>query len=149
MGFSHPCGQEGGVCDDPSMPELTLVIKPGGCPNPLNPKSKGVLPMALLGSDEIDIYDIDVSSIEINGVSPLRSGHEDVGGPVDEPMEGCECAEGDEDGVRDLTLKFSTQAIVATLGSVSRGDKIELTLTGMMSDGSPFEASACVVIVGK
>jgi hypothetical protein len=149
MGFSHMCGEEGGDCGDPEETEMTLVIKPGGCPNPLNPKSKGVLPMALLGSEGLDIDDIDVSSIEINGVSPLRSNHADVGGPAGETMEDCECAEGDEDGILDLTLKFSTQAIVATLGTLSRGDVVELTLTGMLSDGTTFEASECMVIVGK
>ena len=149
MGFSHMCGEEGGDCGDPVVTEMTLVIKPGSCPNPLNPRSKGVLPMALLGSEGMDLDDIDVSSIEINGVSPLRSNHGDVGGPAEEATEGCECAEGDYDGILDLTLKFSTQAIVATLGSVSRGDLVELTLTGMMSDGTSFEASECVLIVGK
>ncbi len=149
MGFAPVCGQGGGDCGDPEVAEMTLVIKPGGCPNPLNPRSKGVLPMALLGSDGMDIDDIDVSSIEINGVSPLRSNHEDVAGPAGETTEDCECAEGYEDGITDLTLKFSTQAIVATLGPLSRGDVIELTLTGMLSDGTTFEASECMLIVGK
>ena len=149
MGFAPVCGQGGGDCGIPDMTKLTLVIKPGGCPNPLNPRSKGVLPMALLGAENVDIDDIDVSSIEINGVSPIRTSHEDVGGPTDRVTEDCECAEGDYDGILDLTLKFSTQAIVATLGDVSRGDVIELMLTGMMTDGTAFEANECVVIVGK
>jgi hypothetical protein len=149
MGFAPVCGQGGGDCGDPQVTELTLVIKPGGCPNPLNPKSKGVTPMALLGSDGMDIDNIDVSSIEINGVSPIRSNRDDVGGPAREAAEDCECAEGDYDGIFDLTLKFSTQEIVATLGAVSRGDVVELTLTGTLNDGTAFEASECVVIVGK
>jgi hypothetical protein len=128
---------------------MTLVIKPGGCPNPLNPKSKGVLPMALLGSSGFELSDIDVSSIEINGVSPLRYNYEDVGGPGTGTSEDCECDEGDEDGTVDLTLKFSTPDIVATLGSLASGDQVTVTLTGVMTDGMAFEASECVVIVGK
>jgi hypothetical protein len=149
MGFAPVCGEGGGDCGLPTVVNPTLVIKPGGCPNPLNPKSRGVLPMALLGADDFDINDIDVSTLEINGVSPLRSNHEDVGGPVDREVEECECAEGDYDGIMDLTLKFSTPAIVATLGSLSRGDVVELTLTGTMLDGTSLESSECVVIVGK
>jgi len=149
MGFAPVCGEDGGDCGQPEVVELTLVIKPGGCPNPLNPKSRGLLPMALLGDNETDIADIDVSTIQIGGVSPVRSGHEDVGGPAAEAVEDCGCAEGDYDGIADLTLKFSTQAIVGVIGPVSRGDVVPLTLTGTMLDGTPFEASACVVIVGK
>lgn len=148
MGFAPVCGEGGGDCGQQPT-ELTLVIKPGGCPNPLNPTSKGVLPMAILGGEGTDIDDIDLASIEINGVSPLRSNHEDVGGPAGETAENCECVEGACDGILDLTLKFSTPEIVATLGPVSRGDIIELRLTGALHDGSTFEASECVVIVGK
>lgn len=148
MGFAPVCGEGGGDCGQ-DLTELTLVIKPGGCPNPLNPKSKGVLPMALLGGQNADIDDIDVSSIEINGVSPLRSNFEDVGGPADETLEDCECAEGAFDGILDLTLKFSTPEIVATLGPVTRGDVIELTLTGKLHNGTTFKASDCIVIVGN
>jgi hypothetical protein len=149
MGWAPVCGQGGGDCGLVEEPEVTLVIKPGGCPNPLNPRSKGVTPMALLGADGLSVEDIDVSSIEINGVSPLRSNYEDVGGPAGETMEDCECAEGDYDDIMDLTLKFSTQELLATLGSLSRGDVVELTLTGVMSDSTAFEASECMVIVGR
>jgi hypothetical protein len=149
MGWAPACGEEGGDCNELEAPEITLVIKPGGCPNPLNPRSQGVTPMALLGSDGMSVEDIDVSSLEINGVSPLRSSYEDVGGPVGEPAEDCECAEGDYDDIMDLTLKFSTQALIATLGEVSRGDVVELTLTGMLGDGTSFETSECMVIVGR
>jgi hypothetical protein len=149
MGFAPVCGEGGGDCGLPTVVNPTLVIKPGGCPNPLNPKSRGVLPMAILGADDFDISDIDVSTLEINGVSPLRSSHEDVGGPAGYEVEECECAEGDYDGIMDLTLKFSSQAIVAALGSLSRGDVVELTITGTMLDGTSLESSECVVIVGK
>ena len=149
MGFAPACGEGGGDCNVPEAVEFTLVIKPGSCPNPLNPKSKGVLPMALLGSAEWDIGDIDVSSLQIGGVSPLRSSIGDVAGPAGDPVADCLCREGGPDGVADLKLKFSTQAIVATLGPVARDDLVELKLVGSLIDGTEFESAACVVIVGK
>jgi glucose/arabinose dehydrogenase len=42
-----------------------LDIRPGGCPNPLNTHSRGVVPMALLGSAAFDVKQIDVSTITI------------------------------------------------------------------------------------
>jgi hypothetical protein len=68
------------------VPELTLEvavdIKPGSCPNPLNVKSKGVLPVAILGTEDFDVNQIDIASIRLEGVAPIRSSYEDVATPV-------------------------------------------------------------------
>ena len=60
----------------------------------------------------------------------------------------CDCAFDGADGYGDLTLKFQTQDIVDALGPVAPGDVKVLTITGALLDGTPFEASDCVVIVG-
>ena len=44
---------------------VAVDIKPGSCPNPLNIKSKGVLPVAILGTEDFDVKDIKVNSIRI------------------------------------------------------------------------------------
>ncbi|UCD27645.1 MAG: DUF3466 family protein, partial [Planctomycetota bacterium] len=46
---------------------LSLDIKPGSCPNPLNTntRSKGRLPMAILGTDNFDVIQIDANTISI------------------------------------------------------------------------------------
>ncbi len=62
--------------------QTNFDIKPGSCPNPLNVKSNGVLPVAILGTATFDVNDIDVSTLEINGVSPIKSSIEDVAAPV-------------------------------------------------------------------
>ncbi len=56
---------------------FTVDIKPQSCPNPLNVKTKGVLPVAILGTD-LDVRNIDISTLRFNGVAPVRSGFEDV-----------------------------------------------------------------------
>ncbi|MHC4346223.1 MAG: hypothetical protein ACYSUP_16230, partial [Planctomycetota bacterium] len=42
--------------------EVAVDIKPQSCPNPFNIKSKGVLPVAILGTDEFDVEDVNTAS---------------------------------------------------------------------------------------
>jgi hypothetical protein len=65
--------------------EVELDLKPESCPNPFNPKSKGVYPVAILGSDALDVNSIDISTIELAGVAPIRVRVEDVTGPWTPP----------------------------------------------------------------
>ena len=51
---------------------VAVDIKPGSCPNPLNVKSKGVLPVAVLGTEEFDATQMDPASVRLEGVPPLR-----------------------------------------------------------------------------
>ena len=129
--------------------DVEVDIKPGSCPNPLNVKSKGLLPVAVLGSEGFDVTDIDVSTVELVGVSPIESGVEDVSRPVADKQDPCDCTTEGPDGHDDLTLKFKTKDIVKALGKVEDGQEIELTLTGVLNDGTEIEGSDCVVIIKK
>lgn len=51
------------------------------------------------------------------------------------------------DGHLDINVKFSTQEIAATLGDVTRGDVVTLTMDGFLSDGSPISGEETVWIV--
>ena len=143
--LEYPAGIE--YLPEPIIP-INLDIKPGSCPNPLNTKSQGVLPIAILGTEEFEVSTIDVASIFLNGVPTIRSSYEDVGGPVADPNE-CECTTDAGDGFDDLVLKFYTQQIVGTLGEVNTGDILTLPLTGVLNDGTSIEGGDCVVIVGS
>ena len=130
----------------------TVDIKPGSCPNPLNVKDNGVLPVAILGSEYFDVFNIDPASIRLEGVAPIRSSYEDVATPVSDTEDVCECTTEGPDGYIDLVLKFNAQDIVAALDEVSDGDLLELSLTGALAEvfgGSPIEGSDCVVIIKK
>ncbi|MGD8500457.1 MAG: hypothetical protein PVJ86_07400 [Phycisphaerales bacterium] len=122
-----------------------IDIKPGSCPNPLNLNSKGVLPVAILGSEGFDVTTIDPDSILLEGVAPIRSSYEDVSTPVSEDE--CACTTEGPDGFLDLTLKFKTQEIVAAIGEVSDGDLLSLTLTGEDISGVSIEGTDCVVVI--
>ncbi|MHC4088418.1 MAG: hypothetical protein ACYSWZ_20630, partial [Planctomycetota bacterium] len=127
---------------------VAVDIKPGSCPNPLNVKSKGVLPVAILGTADYDITTIDIASIRLAGVEPLRSGYEDVAAPV-LPADDCNCTEAGPDGFLDLTLKFKTQRIVEAVGDVNHGDGLMLELTGVLYDEMPIEGADCILIRGR
>ena len=133
--------------------EVPVDVKPQSCPNPVNVKGRGVLSVAILGTDSLDVNDIDVGTVELEGVSPLRSEVEDVATPfvgtISSPRDRNECTEAGLDGNDDLTLKFDTEAIVAALDSVSDGDVLVLTLTGNLLNGRAITGEDVVVIVKK
>ena len=131
---------------------VKIDIKPGSCPNPLNPKSKGVLPVAVLGSEDFDVTTIDVESVALSLtgvepiVAPIRHDYEDVATPFDGEL--CDCHDLDGDGYLDLTLKFSTSELVETLGLEDfSGETIPLTLTGNLMEeegGTAIEGQDCI-----
>ncbi|MCH8293298.1 hypothetical protein IH992_19630 [Candidatus Poribacteria bacterium] len=129
--------------------KVELDIKPTSCPNPLNVNSKGNLPVAILGTDELDVNDIDVSTVQLEGVAPIRSAIEDVAAPVVNRQDDCDCTTDGPDGFNDLTLKFDTQEIVAALGPVNDGDEVVLALTGNLKDGTPIKGIDCTLIKSK
>jgi len=118
--------------------EVPVDIKPQSCLNPLNVKSKGVLPVSILGTEDFDVTTVDIATLALNGVSPVRSALEDVATP--------DCTELGGDGFTDLTLKFRAQDVVAVLGTVSDGDVLVLQLTGNLLDGTPIAGEDVVII---
>jgi len=131
-------------------------IKPRSCPNPLNVRPyyneehqpRGVLPAAILGTEDFDVNDVDPTTVTLEGVSPLRWDYKDVAAPVVEPQGECDCTEDGPDGYLDLTLKFSRYHILEALGWPSNGE-IPLTITGTLYDGEDFTGIDCVVIINS
>jgi predicted outer membrane repeat protein len=128
---------------------VSLDIKPQSCPNPLNVREKGILPVAILGTADLDVNDIDPSSVQLEGVPTLRSSVDDISTPVADPLYECDCTTNGADGFDDLELKFDTQEIIAALGAFNDGDEIVLTLTGNLFDGKAIEGQDCIIIKSK
>ncbi len=137
-----------------------LDIKPGSCPNSFNRNSNGVLPVALVGTDDFNVLDVDLSTLELSradGVggqaTPLEgppgphSVVEDAATPFDGEL--CDCHELEGDGPDDLSLKFDSPEVVAELelDDFSRRDLVELCVSGTLLDGTPFDACDCIRIV--
>jgi hypothetical protein len=127
---------------------VDVDIKPGSCPNPLNVKSRGILSVAVLGSEDFDVNGIDIASIRLAGIAAIRNDFEDIGTSLVDANE-CECTTEGPDGFPDLILKFETQMIVEALGEVDHGDELVLELTGVLADETPIEGSDCVIIRGR
>jgi hypothetical protein len=155
--------------------EITIIvpapagvdIKPGSCPNPINVKSQGVIPMAILGGKDLNILAIDYSSIYLtngladgNGklttVAPIRLGIEDVGAPYPfiplMPREDrMDCGVSTADSFKDLTLKFSTPEVVEAFDLLNEEDRStqEWFLMFNLKDGKVMVGSDVVWILNK
>ena len=141
---------------------MELDIKPAGCPNPFNinlldwlldmKNVKALLPTAILGNETVDVTQIDVTSVLLEGVPATRHSYEDVATP--DGRADCACNDYDGDGYMDLTLKFNKHALAAALIGNGYddnlvGDQLTLTATGVFLDGTPFEVTDCITLVGN
>jgi len=124
--------------------ESPIDIKPRSCPNPFGIKQKGVTPVAILGTDDLDVMDIDPSTIYLEGVPPLRWAYEDVARPF--PGELCDCWTEGPDGHMDLTIKFDSPALLEALQPVSDGDILTLELVWELNDLTPMVGYDCMII---
>lgn len=86
--------------------EITIDIKPGSYPNCFNINGHGVIPVAILGSADFDVTQVDLSSLEFAGLEVRVKGnetpqcsYEDVSGDFTSP-------EGAPDGYLDLVCQF-------------------------------------------
>ena len=137
--------------------KVAVDIKPGSCPNPLrvNIKGNGVIPVAILGTEDFDVLDVDVATIALEGVSPVRSSFEDVSSPSE--GEECECTTEGADGYLDLTLKFNRKDVLAALeeslgdlSEIEHRTDISLTLTAMlMGEELELEGADCIRILNR
>lgn len=138
--------------DLPLGSPVEIDIKPASCPNPLNLNSKGVLPVAILGTENFDVTQVDPASVLLEGVAPLRWDLEDVATPYDGELEDAySCIEDGPDGFLDLTLKYNTEEVVAAVGEVGDGDILVLSLTGNLKEefGGDALYGGDVVVVRK
>ncbi len=129
----------------PSLVEMVIDIKPGSCKNPVNVKSKGVLSVVILGSEELDVNSIDIASIRLAGARAIRSSFEDIATPSHDDCKSFL----QPDGYTDLVLKFETREIVESLGEVLDGEEWILTLDGMLYDGTGIEGEDYITILAK
>lgn len=129
-----------------------LDVRPAGCPNPLNPGSQGVLPVALVAEPGLPVSSVALASLRLEGEAPVHIAFEDVSSPGG----GESCAGGAPDGVVDLMLHFRTsyvvEALEARLGrALEPGEEVEGSLSGVLVEelgGNPLSASDVVVVRG-
>jgi hypothetical protein len=112
----------GSVQAQTTLGRADIDIKPGSDENPIDPLNRGVIPVAILGSDTFDVQGVDVATLAFgpDGAPPFHrvSGH---------------LREMNDDGFTDLLAHFATEET-----GIAFGDE-EACLTGELLDGVPFE----------
>ncbi|HSC95494.1 MAG TPA: DVUA0089 family protein [Burkholderiales bacterium] len=115
-----------------AVQHINVEIKPGsGEVAPVNPRSRGKIPVALLSSGEFNALDVDVASLTFGATGDERSlsrcgrAGEDVNG----------------DGLPDLVCHFENQ-----LAQFTPGD-LEGIVKGTTADGRQFEGRGLLKVV--
>lgn len=106
--------------------EAVIDIKPGSDVNSINLKSKGVVPVAILTTEDFDAMNVNPQSVMFAGAHPVRGHVEDVDG----------------DGSDDILLQFKTQELTEL-----SPDSTDATLSGATLDEIPFSGTDTVNIV--
>lgn len=115
------------------MLEVLIDIKPGSDPNCFNNNGNGVIPVAILGSSDLDVGEIDPQSVALAGLvvrvvgngQHLQAHIEDV----------------NEDGWDDLVVQIEDSDGVFEVGEGTA------TLTGALLDGTPITGNDAICIV--
>ena len=109
--------------------EAVIDIKPGSDINPINLKSKGLVPVAILTTEDLDALTVDLNSIIFAGAKPVKWVVQDVDG----------------DGNDDILLHFET----TDLSDLSLSSA-EAVLTGATIDSTPISGKDSVkILTGK
>lgn len=113
----------------PAIP-VEVRIRPGEGESPLNPRSNGHLPVAVLGSEDLDMQLVDCSTVVLGKAKATHATFADVNG----------------DEVKDLLLHFLVQDI-GLEPDVS--GSVEIVLEGETTEGELIRGSDTVRIVGR
>ncbi|NIP83320.1 MAG: hypothetical protein GWM90_30480 [Gemmatimonadetes bacterium] len=133
---------------------VPVDVKPGSCPTPVNLRGRGVVPVAVAGTAELDVSQIDPATIKLAGVAPLRWAYEDVTTPVD-PYTGKtvdDCTDAGSDGIMDVALKFSKEELAGAISAEAPQGEFTLTVTGSLLPefgGTPIEGEDVVLISNR
>ncbi|MHA7840002.1 MAG: hypothetical protein ACX98W_21270, partial [bacterium] len=129
-GVPNPAQEDGDADGRGDACDIEQIdVKPGSFPNSINPRSRGVIPVAILGEPGLALEEVEIDSL---GLGPQKApavhgGHfEDVNG----------------DGLQDLVTHHETQEV-----GIEPGDD-HLCLSGRLG-ATPFEACDLIRTVGS
>jgi DNA-binding beta-propeller fold protein YncE len=126
---NNPAGIALGTVAQPGALTVLLDVRPGSAENPINPKSNGVISVAVLSTNSFDASTIDQASLRFGPGQALAEGNghlEDVNG----------------DGQLDLVLHFRTQDSGIQCGDTS------VSITGQTVDVTPIQGFDSITTVG-
>ena len=138
----------------PNAIPVIVDILPGLRPNHLRIESSLTIPVAILGTMDFDVTNIDPATVrlardgEAGGCEPAGWAYADVGSPVIGASPDCNSPRGD--GLDDLKLDFSIPDLAVKLGlGAYIGETVSLVLSAKLVTGQGIEgADSAVVISG-
>lgn len=109
--------------------EVALDVRPGSPRNRVRPGSRGVIPVAILGGEDLDVREVDLASLAFGpGGAPAAHGPEHL-------------ADLDGDGREDLLVHFRVDA-----SGIAAGDG-EVCVRGALLDGRPLRGCDAIETV--
>ena len=131
---------------------VAVDIVPGLCPNHLRIDSQLTIPVAIIGTEDLDVTAIEPATVRLSGdgrsddILPLNYEYRDVGSPLIGGR--CECQELVGDGLKDLVFYFDAKALVAALDLGGRiGDTVPLSVSGELVTGQAISGVDCAVVI--
>jgi hypothetical protein len=142
------------VTCDGSAEALPVYVdmRPGQCPNKLRVDAPFSIPVAILGTADFSVIDVDPTTVRLTRegmateVSPLSWNFTDVGTPFMGSL--CDCHALGMDGFQDLRLRFRISDVVTilNLGPLA-GSQVALTVTGNLTTGEEVGGADCVLVI--
>ena len=128
----------------------SVDIRSGSCPNPLNLRASGVLPVAVSWVDQGRLGQIDPSSATLEGIRPYRA--IPPSGAAAPQISGggapCACEEVADPGAGRWLFLFPVRDLAAALSAPAVGETRPLHFSALLDDGTPVEGQDCVKLVG-
>lgn len=111
---------------------VEIDVKPGSDPNCFNLNGRGVVPVAILGSAELDVGAVDLDTLTLDGLTVRVRGNRSPS---------CSFEDANADSFLDLVCHFEDQPENWT------GGLDEVVLAGSLLDGTPIEGTDSICIV--
>ena len=113
--------------------EVDIDVKPGSQPNSINLGSNGTVPVAILSAPDFDASSVKPDTVTLAGETVRVTGR-------GTPMASLQDVNGD--GVLDLVVHVSTEAL-----KVTGGADVEVVLNGLTVDGRMIEGRDTIRVV--
>ena len=123
------------VTDETVVRRVEIDIKPGSSPNSINLGSHGVIPVAILTTEQFDATTVDPDTVELAGATIAIRGNGKRYLSSQEDVDG--------DGDIDLVLHVETENLTLETGAT------DAVLTGETYGGDPITGSDEMVIVNE
>lgn len=111
---------------------VEIDIKPGSDPNCFNNNGNGVIPVAIFGSEDLDVNDIDAETVELEGMEVKAVGKSNKLLAHIEDL--------NNDGIDDLIVQIEDEDGIFEIGSTTA------TLTGSLFDGTSIQGTDDICI---